>query len=361
MDQLRGREFRRILIIKPSSFGDVIHALPVLAGLRQRYPEAHISWLVATSCAGLLESHTALDEIIRFDRKRYGRVGRDVEVTRDFLRFLGDLRRRAFDLVIDLQGLFRSAFMCAATGASVRLGFSNAREFAWMFYTHGIPAGPRDMHAVDRNWRVAPLLGFDDIPIRFDLPVQPAAAAAARAMLAEAGVPNSPYVLMGPGTRWETKIWPAEFFAKVAAHLVSRYGMPVVLIGMDSEVEVAARVQTMAGTGVVSLAGRTRLPELIGLVQGAHLCIMHDSGPMHLATALRKPMIAIYGPTSPVRTGPYGRRESVARLRLSCSPCYLKRVADCPHGHRCMRELTPDILIRQLEPFLEPAQRLVGA
>ena len=166
-------EFRRILIIKPSSFGDVIHAMPVLHGLRSRFPHARISWLVANSCAGLLEGHPDLDEVIRFDRKRYGRIGRSLGPTIEFVRFLSGLRRRSFDLVLDLQGLFRSAFLTLAAGARVTLGFANAREFAPLFYTRRIPVPDPDMHAVDRNYLFARTLGFGDLPVAFNLPVRP--------------------------------------------------------------------------------------------------------------------------------------------------------------------------------------------
>jgi heptosyltransferase I len=343
------REFRRILIIKPSSFGDVIHALPVLHGLRHRYPNARISWLVASSCAGLLEGHPDLDELIRFDRKRYARIGRSWTATVEFVRFLLQLKAKAFDLVIDLQGLFRSGFMAFATGAPVILGFASAREFAPLFYTRRIAVPDDEMHAADKNYCFAEVLGFTDVPLGFHLPVQPGAVAAVSEVLSAKGIsPGQSYVLMGPGTRWETKRWAAGAFAEVARRIAEQFHLPVVLIGMEDEVEVAREVEEAVGGGVVNLAGKTRLPELIALVAGAALVVMHDSGPMHLATALGRPMVAIYGPTSPRRTGPYHRPEAVARLDLPCSPCYIKRVTDCPHGHRCMRDLSPSVVLGKI-------------
>ena len=160
MNDLRQREFKRILIIKPSSFGDVIHALPVLNGLRRRYPQARISWLVSTACAGLLEGHPQLDEAIPFDRKRYGKIGRSATITLEFARFVGELRKRRFDLVIDLQGLFRSGFLSRACGAKVRIGLSDAREFGWIFHSQRVRVPAGDMHAVDRYWLVAGLAGI---------------------------------------------------------------------------------------------------------------------------------------------------------------------------------------------------------
>ena len=353
MHDLSRRDYRRILIIKPSSFGDVIHALPVLNGLRRRYPQSHIAWLVATGCAGLLEGHRALDEIIPFDRRRFGMLGRSFRVSVEFTEFVHRLRGRGFDLVIDLQGLFRSGFLAWATGARCRVGFGSARELAWMFYTHRVAVPDPDAHAVDRYYLVSKLLGFADVPVTFDLPIHAEARRSAREHLEQEGLgPAEPYAVIAPGTRWPTKRWPEAHFAEVVRALASHHGLRPVLIGMASEAEIARNVAQHGGSAVINLAGRTALPELIALIDGATIAVMHDSGPMHLATALGKPMVALYGPTSPARTGPYRRPETVARLDLDCAPCYLKKLADCPHQHRCLRELTPATILERVEKLL---------
>ncbi len=342
---LKHTQLKRILIIKPSSFGDVIHALPVLNGLRHTYPNAHIAWLVSTSCAGLLQDHHALDEIIPFDRKRFGKLGRDWAVTREFIAFVKQLHRRRFDLVVDLQGLFRSGFLALASGARTRIGFANARELGWIFYSDRVAVPHRDMHAVDRNYLFGRPLGFAHQPLRFELPVTEQDRAEARTLLQQEGVNGVGYCLIAPGTRWETKMWSAEGFAQVADQLRERFALTPVLIGMPDERDIAERVVGIAEGEIVNLAGRTNLGVLKALVEGATLAVMHDSGPMHLATALNTPFVAIYGPTSPQRTGPYARPDAVVRLDLPCSPCYLRRVSQCPHAHRCMRELSPDSVI----------------
>lgn len=356
MTRLSRREFRRILIIKPSSFGDVIHALPVLNGLRCRYPKARIVWLVASGCAGLVESNPALDGIIRFDRKRYGLLGRNPWASLEFAEFIRRLRAERFDLVVDLQGLFRSGFLAAASGARHRIGFANAREFGWMFYNYRVDVPDPEMHAVERNYLFARHLGFADVPIRFNLAVRPEARANVRRMLAEKGlVGGEGYIVVGPGTRWETKQWPADQFAAAISRISTDQGLPVVLTGMVEERGIAARVMAAASGRVIDLSGSTSLQEVIALIEGARAVLMNDSGPMHLATALNKPLVAIYGPTSPARTGPYGRGEAVARLDLPCSPCYLKKIADCRHGHRCLRELSPETVAAQVSRTLAEA------
>ena len=262
MSNLCARDFRRILIIKPSSFGDVIHAMPVLHGLRSRFPKARISWLVANSCAGLLEGHPDLDEVIRFDRKRYGRIGRNLGPTIEFVRFLGALRSRRFDLVLDLQGLFRSGFMTLATGACERLGFANAREFAPLFYTRRIAVKDMDMHAVDRNYLFARTLGFGDLPVAFNMPVRAEAARAVVEVLAGHGIaPGQPYAVMGPGTRWETKRWPAAGFAEIARRIRSEFGLPVApTMGRRSEFDALAARPRRGVRGDLSETPRSSRP-----------------------------------------------------------------------------------------------------
>lgn len=356
MPQLSQRRFDRILIIKPSSFGDVIHALPVLHGLRSRFPRAHISWLVSHGCAGLIEGHPALDEVILFDRRHYGRMAHSLGAAMAFARFVRQLRARRFDLVVDLQGLFRSGFLALVSNARYRVGFAAARELGWMFYTHRVEVPDRDMHAVDRNYRFGGPLGFADVPIAFELPVRDSARASLHRKLIEAGLPpGEPYALIAPGTRWETKIWPAKHFAAVAERIARDYDLPVVLAGLEDEKPIAARVVSLCDVPagrLIDMTGRTSLGEMMALVDGAAVSVMHDSGPMHLATALRKPMVAIYGPTSPRRTGPYGRDAAVVRMDLPCSPCYLKRVAECPHDHRCMNELSPERVLERVEQMV---------
>jgi lipopolysaccharide heptosyltransferase II len=211
----------------------------------------------------------------------------------------------------------------------------------------------KEMHAVDRNYRFAELLGFADVPIALDLPVQPQARSAVERMLIDGGLKaGEPYALIAPGTRWETKRWPAERFAAVARMLRSEHGLAVVLAGAPDEVDVADRVRELAGGRVVNLAGRTSLLEMTALVAGAAIVVMNDTGPMHLAVALNRPLVAIYGPTNPSRTGPYGQENAVVRLDLACSPCYLKRLSQCPYGHRCMQQLTPQTVAERVAQVL---------
>ncbi len=344
---LAKRRFDRILLVKPSSLGDVIHALPVLHGLRGRYPAAKIDWLVAGAFAPLIRSHPDLSEAVIFDRARYGGLWRSPRVAGEFISFLGELRRRRYELVIDLQGLFRSGFLSWATRAPVRLGFAEAREGAGAFYTHRLPQQPPDRHAVDRNRAVGDVLGFSPCPTTFDLALPPECREQADVLLGESvscGRADGPLVAVVPGARWETKVWLPERFAAVADRLAQAVGARVVLLGSAAERDLCAGIAEACRHRPASLAGRTSLLQMAAVIARSDLVVCHDSAAVHLAVALERPALCLTGPTNPSRTGPYRRADDVLRLDLACSPCYLRRLSQCRHSHACMRDLTVDMV-----------------
>jgi lipopolysaccharide heptosyltransferase I len=324
----------RILIIKPSAIGDVVHALPVLNLVRHKWPSAKISWVVTPACAGLLEGHPQLDEVILFNRRRFGHAWRSPRTLLAMWRFSRALRKRKFDLVIDLQGLLRSGWMARATGAPVRVGPSNAREFGWIFYTHRVPVS-WDWHAIDRYLAMADALGCGKAPVEFVFATTDADRAAVAAMLPAAGR----FAVLLPGTNWKTKRWPVEHFAAAVEPLKSRFGLDTVIAGHGGDSELA---QQIAG---INLCGKTNLRQLVALLERAELVIANDSGPMHIASALGRPLVTPYGPTNPARTGPYRRMESVLRLDIPCSPCYSRR---CSH-QSCLQWLKPDDVLAHAE------------
>ncbi len=337
---LAKRQFERILLIKPSSLGDVIHALPVLHGLRRRYPDAKIDWLISTPFVPLLQSQPQIDELIPFDRKRFGRLGRSPAVSLDFLRFVRDLRRRRYDLVIDLQGLFRTGFLARASGAAVRIGSREAREGASLFYSHKLPRLDADTHAVDRNFSVGSVLGFSEAPVEFDLSLPEKAVEEAAGLLE--GPDHASFVGIVPGARWDTKVWLPERFAETIDRLQTQQGCRCVLIGGGAERELCERIVGACRSEPLNLAGRTTLQQLAALIQQVDCLLCHDSGAMHLAVAMARPLVCLVGPTNHRRTGPYGRPEDVLQLGLDCAPCYLRRLSQCKHEHGCMRGIEVD-------------------
>lgn len=354
---LTQRAFERILLVKPSSLGDIVHALPVLHGLRTAYPDAMIDWLVASPFVPLIESHPEVDNVVPFDRARFSRLGRSLAVTADFVRFVKDLRRRKYDLAIDLQGLFRTGFLTWASGAAVRIGFRDAREGAAVFYSHKISPGDLEQHAVDRNYRVAEMLGFEEVEVEFDLALTDAIRAEASELLkTHIPAPYDELLFVAPGARWETKVWPVERFAATIDALQGASGLRCVLLGGRDEVTLCAGIEQACRTSPVNLAGRTSLSLLPALIERAAVVLCQDSAVMHLAVALNRPLVCLIGPTNPRRTGPYLRLEDVVSLDVDCSPCYLRKLSQCGHDHRCMKDLEVGPVVEAVERRLEAAR-----
>jgi lipopolysaccharide heptosyltransferase I len=347
MSSLASREFQRILLIKPSAAGDVLHTLPLLVKLRARYPAAQIDWLITPENAELVRCHPALSNVVHFDRRRFGRFGRDWRATNGMLNLLRTIRRNRYEMVVDMHGQLRSALFTLVSGAPVRVGFERAREGAWLSYSHRIPLPTMDTHAVDRYLWLGGLLGFDDLPPDLTLHLPPEADGDVDKLLARHGIANRPFALLVPGTVWETKHWRVDGFADVARHLLRR-GLAVILAGSPRDRQRCALVAE-ACREVCDLSGQTTLAGLGALIRRATICVTNDSGSMHVAVALSRPVVSVFGPTSTVRTGPYGRPEAVVQANLECAPCYLRKLSRCPHNHACMREVSSAMVIERIE------------
>ncbi len=314
---------RRILVVRLSSLGDLFHALPAVHGLKAA-TGATVDWLVQPAYLPLLRCFTDVDRVLTFPR-------------RNFLwyapRFLRELRRERYDLVADLQGLLKSAIparLARRTRGARVIGPSYHREGARFLY-HDV-TGPRNKnrHAVEENLDLLRWLGWPEpepvFPVRF--PARPAPGVA-------------PRVALVPASRWPTKNWGVEGFAELARRLLAK-DVTVLLVGGRDEASACADLAAAVGPhpGLVNLAGRTTLVELGSLLQETQLVVTVDSGPMHMAAALGVPVLALFGPTDPTRTGPYGRRARVLWVdRLPCRPCFS---TECSRGDfACMRQLYP--------------------
>lgn len=346
-------DLSRILIIKPSSLGDVIQAVPVARALRGLAPQARIDWLVTPGCAGAVELVGSIDTIVPFDRRRFGRMWWNPAALVEFVSFVRKLRRTRYTTVVDLQGLFRSGFLSWATGAATRIGLSDAREGAARFYTTVVQVPEEPMSAVDRYMLAATALGVPAAaPRRFDLTIAEATAAEARAILAAEGLKDGQrYVVLVPGARWPSKRWPEDRFAELAGRIREELGLAIVLVGGPEDREIAARV----GQNGVNLAGRTDLKTLAAVVRGAAGVITNDTGPMHLAAALGRPVVAIFGPTSAELAGPYGRGHVVLSGRVECGECYGRvcRLAGGPEELRCQRAVSVDEVYSAIREVIE--------
>jgi heptosyltransferase I len=332
----------RVCIIKPSSLGDVIHALPILAALRRRWPSAHLAWVVSQSFRDVLEGHVDLDELIVYERD--GQAG-DAKGT---VGLFGKLIRGRFDLTIDLQGLLRSALMTAATRAKVRVGLADAREGARWFYTDLVNAPRLGLHAVERVQRVAAALHLDATQPRFNLPIREADRQWSQKVMAAV---NSPRIVLNVGARWETKRWPPEHFAEIGRRAAQEFGAGLIAVGSGGDRPLVDQlVRRLRGISVLDLCGQTRLMQLAALALESDLVISNDTGPLHLAAAAGARVIGIYTCTSPGLTGPFGPRAATVQSCVWCAPSFIKKC----HRLECMAELTPNrvwpIVKAQFEP-----------
>lgn len=347
-----GKSPERIAIIKPSALGDIAHSLPVLTALRQRFPASHISWIVNSGYAPILQGHPDLNEIIAFDRgalrKSWLRGGLL------FARFLNALRRQRFDLAIDLQGLFRTGLMTLATRAPVRVGLASAREGATLGYTHRIDDRNDVRHAVDRYWRIIEALGNAPAAKTFHVPVAEGARATVRSLLQS--LPR-PWIAVGVGSRWLTKRWPPEHFARLVYRAQAQFGGTAIFVGAPEEAELAEQAARLVSGPVCQVTGKTTLPELVALLSEADVMIANDTGPLHLAVALGRPVVAPYTCTLIEKTGPYAQDGRAVATSVACAGSYLKV---CPRMV-CMDDLAPERLWPPLETILRTWQQPIHA
>lgn len=328
-----------ILIIKLSAIGDVIHTLPSLRALKRRFPEAQITWVVESAAADLLAGNPDLYRVVVSDRrtwikdlKKFKNIGKSISGISAFIRTLND---RKYDIVIDFHGLFKSAVLAFLVKGDRKLGFDSMQELSGLFYTEKIP---EDMskHAVDRYLDFPRYLGCDIDGAQFNIYPGPENEKKIDQLLKAADINKDDLLIaVSPQALWETKLWDNAKFALLCDRVSAELGGRIIFTGNGAG-EMIADIISRMKSAAVNLEGMTSLRELAALYKRVALLITTDSGPMHLAAAVGTPVVAIFGPTSPARTGPYGTDHSVIQKGLSCVPCFLKH---CETGN-CMNEIS---------------------
>lgn len=335
----------KILIVKTSAIGDVIHTLPALHCLRQRYPEAQITWLVEEAAAEVVIGHPALNRVLVAGRKGWIREwragGGRCSAFRKAWQFVRALRDTHYDLLLDFQGLLKSGIWVALARARRKVGFGRGMEHAemsYLFLNERVPAVSMEMHAVDRELHLLRAIGIECPEVRFELPLTTADHQAATNLLESHGIaPDQPFVAINPMTTWPTKHWQPEKFAALADRLAES-GRAVVFTGGPDDRAGVAAIGAMMRQKPVNLAGATSLKTLAAVFAKAQVVVSTDTGPMHVAAAMGTPVVALFGPTAPWRTGPYGKLHQVVRLGLPCSPCLKK---ECQYGTiDCMTDIS---------------------
>jgi lipopolysaccharide heptosyltransferase II len=341
MANLLDAEPERILVVLLGAIGDVIRAMPLVSRLRRGFARAHITWAVEPTAAPLLERHPAIDERLIFRRNLGARA---------FLGFLAEVRRRRFDLTLDLQRHLKSGVVSRVSGAPVRLGFhrSNAKEANWLFNTASIRPQEHWSSKLRQYLAFADRLGLPGGPIEFGFSLDPEETSRVEELV---GAIPRPFVAAFVGSTWESRWWFPDRTADVVRSLARRFGLGAVLLGAsEREREFAAEVERRAPQEAWNLAGRTSLRDLIGILGRARAAFGPDCGPMHLAAAVGTPVVSLWGATSPVRSAPYGSEDLALVGHLACQPCYLRR---CPIERLCMRQIDPAAVLSAVERALE--------
>lgn len=322
---------KRILIVKPSSLGDIFHVFPAVARLGALFPRAEFDWLVHPAFAEALDyAPVPVARRIPFRRRELGQLGTFLS---EFWELARELRKVRYDYIFDFQGLLRSA-ACARLAHGRVIGFARPRERAARWFYHRLVKVNLRLHAVRRNQLlVERFFHTGTMPVECVMPRVPRYAASLDAKLARLGVkPDALLIGVSPGARWESKVFPPELFGQVirlAAQMVP--DACFVLMGAPADQKLTADIQAQcSGEHVVSLAGETGLGELVELIRRCGALLANDSGPVHIAAAAHVPVVCFYGPTNPKLTGPFGDIHTIfQRGDLECIGC-LKRQCALP-------------------------------
>jgi 3-deoxy-D-manno-octulosonic-acid transferase/heptosyltransferase-1 len=336
-----------ILIVKTSAIGDVIHTLPSLWSLRARFPQAQITWLVEESAADLVTGHAAINRVLVARRKTWLhdlRSGRVFSALSEFVRFVRQLRDTRYDLVIDFQGLLKSAMWVFLARGIRKAGFGRGMEhaeYSYLALNERVPAVDMNQHAIDRSLLLLKHIGVPAAALRYGIPVSAQQESEAAGLLRACGVQDEDrMVAINPMARWPTKLWDARSFAALADRLEGE-GICVVFTGGPQDGPALDEIGGFMTRRHRRLDGKTSLNQLAALYRRAQVVVTTDSGPMHLAAAVGTPVVALFGPTAPWRTGPYGPTHVVLRADLSCSPCFKKQCLTTAYEERaCMKRLT---------------------
>ncbi len=334
------------LILKPSSLGDVVQAMPVVRLLRRHWPESRIYWWIDSSLAPLLEDDPDLTGVIRFERRRWASPAHWPEMWRS-VRWM---REQNFDLVLDLQCLARSGLFAWLANGKLLVGLDEPREGARGFYDLIVPRPSFHTHAVD--WYLGTLKVLQ-VPVHWNFTWLPQRPDVSEEMKRKWGWDSARWIALQPGARWLNKRWPVERFVALVRRLAAVHPeFRFVILGGDSDQELGAALARADERRCLDLTGKASLPEMVEWIRSSELMISNDTGPMHVAAALGKPLVAIFGPTEPRRTGPYGRLEATVQTNLPCVPC-LKPYCTYFQPLECLQAISPEMVFARVERQLD--------
>jgi heptosyltransferase-1 len=344
----------KVLIVKTSALGDVVHALPVLAWLKSADPLMEIDWLVEEGFAPLIEGHPLLRRVHRLCLKRWRREGWG-PVLRGIGRTLGNLRKEKYDLVLDLQGNSKSGLFTLLSGGAKRYGFARegVREWPNLLATNRKVELGLDIHHISERSLAVARAAFPagkEAPLAGPMHVLPEAAETVRRQLTEIELDRQPLVILQYGTTWVTKLWPLESWQELVGKLCNENGLrPVLIWGNDAEHE-ACRAIHRAGNGRAVIWPRGTLPELVALLRKADLVVGGDTGPIHIAAAVGTPTVSLFRVTDAERNGPRGEEHIRLQAPMDCSPCLRKK---CERDAECGASIGVEAVLEGISSLLK--------
>ncbi|HEX8493608.1 MAG TPA: lipopolysaccharide heptosyltransferase II [Pyrinomonadaceae bacterium] len=337
---LQAEKIKRIVVRGTNWVGDAVMTVPALRALRGMLPEAHITLAVRPWAKGLFSDADFIDELLLYERR-----SRDL---RAVVRQTREWRRRRFDLAVLFQNAFEAALIAAGARVPLRLGYATDNRRALLTHPLPLPAWRNERHEVFYYLHIVAeleqlLYGTTDVLRQapdYRLLVSPERQAKARMMLSTHGATGTrPLVALCPGsTNSRAKRWPTESFAALADKFIDEAGADVALVGAADELEVSLEVSAAMRGQPIMLTGRTDLAQAVAVLSLADALVTNDTGPAHIAAALERPTLVIFGPTDPRTTRPFSQTAEIIRRPPDCAPCMLR---DCPIDHRCMTAITP--------------------
>ncbi|GIV19749.1 MAG: lipopolysaccharide heptosyltransferase I [Armatimonadota bacterium] len=343
------QRIQRVAIVKLSSIGDVVHALPVSAALKRSFPHLQITWITEERCAEMVTGNPYLHEVITIPGKAWRHGAWHPRTWQEVRRLVGTLRSRRFQLTIDLQGLLKSAVVAWLTGAPVRIGYHWQREGAWLF-NRVVPKQPTSVHVVQEYLDVARYLGAQTEPVEFPLFIPPETDEKVCHLLEEEGIsPPEGFVSINPSAGQPFKRWRTERWAEVITRIDRQYQIPVVLVGGSADRPLADDIRSRTSVPFADMVGRTNLKELAAILRRSLVHLCGDTGSAHISVAQGKPVIGLYGPTNHLRTSPYGQEHRLITHQHECPICQ-------SHPRRkhsdCMDRITVSEVMHMLERTL---------
>ena len=342
----------KILIVKLSAIGDVVHMLPVLESIHRCYPDADIDWVVERDAANLIESHPLLRKVIISDRKHWQKTlfnfATFTKTIKEITSFVRTIRSEKYDVILDMQGLMKSGIITGLARGGRKLGLGESREGAGFFLTEKPTSINFNDHAIDRYMSIFKLLECHSVSYEGRVPVTEEDQNYILKMFSELNLGSRPIVAINPMAKWQSKLWYSERFITVADRLISEFNCDVVFTGGKEDKLYVDKIINGMTHQAINIAGRISLRKLAFLYTKINILITTDTGPMHIAAAMKCPVIALFGPTAPWRTGPYGAGHISLRSEIHCSPCY-KRTCD---SMLCMSDITAEKVIEAVIPKL---------